>query len=173
MKTYMDDIYQKPWARCGPYIVGIILGYILYLRMKYPKKFEKLPTILTLAGWLLNTALALAIIYGPITLFYPENEKLAQSAWYSLVYGGLHRYAWGIVISWIIFACVNGNGGIINEFLSWKLFMPLGRLTFCMYISSYHLQMIYHMSQGLHPVHVSSYALVRILELLPCRFTLT
>ena len=159
--SYMENIYTKPWTRCGPYIAGLILGYLLHIRKKNPTPFENISKTVVFWGWTLSTIIALTIIYFPIPYFNPDNADMSHTAWHSHLYGGVHRYAWGVVISWIIFACVNGNAGAVNKFLSWKVFMPLGRLTFCMYISSYHLQISYHMSQVLHPVHVSAYSVVR------------
>ena len=73
--------------------------------------------------------------------FNPSNEIPRVAG---IVYGSLHRFAWCVVIAWIIFACVTGHGSFINRFLSMKIFMPLGRLTFCIYLTSYELQSIFH-----------------------------
>ena len=31
MGEYFDIIYQTPWCRIGPYLVGLLLGYLLYI----------------------------------------------------------------------------------------------------------------------------------------------
>ena len=31
-QNYMQDIYFKPWTRIGPYIFGLVLGYIMFYR---------------------------------------------------------------------------------------------------------------------------------------------
>ena len=28
--NYMKDVYMAPWCRIGPYIIGLMVGYILY-----------------------------------------------------------------------------------------------------------------------------------------------
>ena len=43
-----DDYYDKPWCRVGPYVVGVLAGYILYrtnCKLQIPKVFvlESLP----------------------------------------------------------------------------------------------------------------------------------
>jgi peptidoglycan/LPS O-acetylase OafA/YrhL len=76
-----------------------------------------------------------------------------------LSYAGLNRLAWGISISWVIFACVKGYGWLVNDFLSWKVFMPLGRLCYCVYLVSLHLQMILHVGMK-QPMGYSTYTLV-------------
>lgn len=62
-----------------------------------------------------------------------------------LMYAGLSRLAWGVSVGWVIFACVKGYGWLVNDFLSWKVFMPLGRLCYCAFLVSLHLQMVLHM----------------------------
>ena len=35
-----DNYYDKPWARIGPYVIGIFAGYILYMtncKLRIPK----------------------------------------------------------------------------------------------------------------------------------------
>ena len=159
MGTYQEDLYTKPWTRFGPYIVGIFLGYLLHMKTAFPKRNFKLPKLIVLAGWIISTISAVAIIFGPRDFFDPANTEETLHSATSAFYAGIHRYAWGVVISWIIFACCSGYGGWVNDFLSWKVFIPLGRLTFTVYITSYHLQMIYHLSL-LTPQYFSIYSTV-------------
>ncbi len=38
--AYWNDLYVKPYIRCKPYLVGMLLGYILYkygLKVRLPK----------------------------------------------------------------------------------------------------------------------------------------
>eukprot|EP00088_Acartia_fossae_P071930 TRINITY_DN9986_c0_g1_i1.p1 TRINITY_DN9986_c0_g1~~TRINITY_DN9986_c0_g1_i1.p1 ORF type:complete len:242 (+),score=44.12 TRINITY_DN9986_c0_g1_i1:32-727(+) len=50
------------------------------------------------------------------------------------MYNTFQRLAWNGALAWVIFSCVKGYGGMINEFLSWSAFAPLSRLTFCSYL---------------------------------------
>ena len=57
-------------------------------------------------GWLLATAIALFVIYGPYTSSsYKWGEKE------HLLYGIFFRFAWAVSMSWVIYACQNGFGG--------------------------------------------------------------
>ena len=40
-KNYMEWFYIKPWTRFGPYIIGILLGYILHSTKSRPFKMSK------------------------------------------------------------------------------------------------------------------------------------
>ena len=84
-------------------------------------------------GWCLSTVMALAIVYG-LTPYLDETEVPDIKPIVKLTYGPLHRTAWGMVIGWIIVACSRGYGGFVNRFLSWKGFLPLSRLTYCVYL---------------------------------------
>ncbi|XP_045133269.1 O-acyltransferase like protein-like [Portunus trituberculatus] len=67
-----------------------------------------------------------------------------------LVYGGGHRLAWGAVLAWVVFACHNGYGGVVNGFLSHPVWQPISRLTYTTYLLALSLQsiIIYNTSQG-------------------------
>ena len=97
-----------------------------------------------IAAWLISTGTCLAVLYGIYPWFDALNEIPRVEG---MVYAGLNRFGWGVSVAWIIFACVKGYGGLINSFLSWKAFIPLGRLCFCVYLVSLHLQMILSFSQ--------------------------
>ena len=40
-KDYMQWLYIKPWHRFGPYVIGILLGYILHSTKSRPFKMSK------------------------------------------------------------------------------------------------------------------------------------
>jgi hypothetical protein len=45
-----DKIYDKPWTRLGPYLVGMIVGWILY-KTDCKIKMSKVYVFLSLCGW--------------------------------------------------------------------------------------------------------------------------
>ncbi|XP_069123539.1 nose resistant to fluoxetine protein 6-like [Argopecten irradians] len=127
MDTYLYDYYMVPWCRMGPYIVGIVTGYILY-RTKGQYKIRRGINLLI---WLAVAVAACLVVYG---INGPANGH-SWSNGVNALYNAVHRSVWGMCVCWVIFACVTGNGGVVNDFLSWKLFVPLGRLSYCIYLT--------------------------------------
>jgi len=125
-QEYMLKVYMKPYTRISPYLVGLVMGYILINKCSLAGKFEKL---LYGVGWIVAIGLGIAVIYGP----YSQNDykwKMVDN----LIYGMFFRFVWAVAIGWVIFACHNGKGGLVNSFLSWKAFIPLSRLTYATYL---------------------------------------
>jgi len=85
------------------------------------------------------TATALAVLYGLSGLVDPAVVKEIDEAT-SVIYGTFHRLAWAVAVGWLIFACSTGYGGPVNRILSWKPFIPLSRMTYCVYLM--HLSLI-------------------------------
>ncbi|XP_078685750.1 nose resistant to fluoxetine protein 6-like [Branchiostoma floridae x Branchiostoma belcheri] len=120
-------IYQKPYCRIGPYLVGIMLGYLLY-RTRGQVRMHKAVALL---GWLAATGIGMGVVYG---LYNHLTQGVVLSRPVAILYLTVHRTAWGVGLAWAVFACVNGYGGIINTILSWKAWIPLSRLTYCAYL---------------------------------------
>jgi peptidoglycan/LPS O-acetylase OafA/YrhL len=57
-----------------------------------------------------------------------------------IIYQATSRIIWSIGLAGIIYSCLN-SGGIINDILSWKIWIPLSRLSFSAYLV--HLTFIY------------------------------
>ncbi|CAG7818380.1 unnamed protein product [Allacma fusca] len=149
-------LYFAPWSRAGPYFVGMWTGYLLF-KTTGGTTF-KLPKRIIAASWLISTSTALAVVLGISSYFDPAyNIPLVGGAFYA----GLHRFVWGLVVSWVIVACIKGYAGWVNEFLSWNLFGPLSRLTFCMYLASYFIQMAFHLRLR-QPLYYDTYMVINL-----------
>ncbi|CAG2200088.1 unnamed protein product [Mytilus edulis] len=125
-EDYFNQYYQRPYTRIGPYLVGMFCGFLLY-QTKCKCKINK---YLNLVLWAVFTAIASAALYGVYRDYngHPFSTDLAAT------FNTLHRTAWSLGVCWVIFACATGNGGIVNTILSWKAFVPLGKLTYCAYL---------------------------------------
>ncbi|CAG0899053.1 unnamed protein product, partial [Darwinula stevensoni] len=121
--------YVKPWTRFGPYLIGLVLGYIFH-RIK--GKNIKLSKVVVLAGWCAAIATNMAVIYGLEYYMKPLSPAMPRAA--QVIYAAVHRVAWSIGLAWVVFACHIGAGGPVNTLLSWKAFVPLGRLTYSAYL---------------------------------------
>jgi len=144
---------SRPWFRISPYFGGMWMGYMLY---RLGNKRVKLPKWTVPIAWAVSTATALTILLGVRSYYEPDDEGNPVG---SAFYAGLSRFVWSIVICWIIFACVKGYGGWVNWFLSWKAFVPLGRLTYCVYLSSLTTQLLYQTTARL-PFYFTMYNIV-------------
>ncbi|CAH1967120.1 unnamed protein product [Acanthoscelides obtectus] len=117
-----DKIYDKPWTRLGPYLIGMCTGWILF-KKNCRINFTKLALA---AGWTASFSVLLALVYG----LY--NTRL--SAWSGAAYSAMSHSAWAMGLSWIVIACVTGYGGVVNKILSATILYPFSRVTYCAYL---------------------------------------
>jgi len=127
---YMMEFYVVPWCRFQPYLVGLGLGYILY-KMKEQPKLPFNPMALSWI-WAIAFLVGCLVIYGLVP--YQKDNTLAASLAERTLYGGFHRLAWALALSWVILACIKGAGGPVNTILSWPAWVPLARMSFAIYL---------------------------------------
>ncbi|XP_063245161.1 O-acyltransferase like protein [Bacillus rossius redtenbacheri] len=117
-----DIIYDKPWTRLGPYLIGMATGWLLF-KTNCTIRMNK---VVTTAGWLLSTALFLLLVYG---LYGAHINPITGAA-----YSSLSHSAWALGLAWIVVACSTGYGGYVNKLLSLKILYPFSRVTYCAYL---------------------------------------
>jgi len=125
----LPDFYEAPWNRFQPYLVGILLGYCLH---QARGKDIKINFWLNIFAWQAAFLSAFAVVYGTDSERGDDVTRLSRTE--NMFYNGFHRIAWTVSLSWVIFSCSKGYGGIINDFLSWSFFLPLSRLSFMTYL---------------------------------------
>jgi len=129
-KEYSYYYYDKPWTRVPPYLIGILVGWYLF---RTRKSQITLPKAVVALCWLYSTFTGLAVVYG-LAPFLDQSQVVTLPSGLRILYGSLHRVTWAIALGWVVFACIKGYGGVVNRFLSWRGFIPLGRLTYCVYL---------------------------------------
>ena len=95
-----------------------------------------------MAGWIVNTCVCLALIYGPWKLwnldYMTENNCMVEqcySTWVSALYAGLGRLIWSAGVGWIIFTCVTGFAGTTKISTSYKYFAKITQSFFNTYLT--------------------------------------
>ncbi|XP_035740471.1 O-acyltransferase like protein-like isoform X1 [Vespa mandarinia] len=130
-------VYTRVYTRAGPYIIGLALGYLLAKRRSYDVKLRK-PYIVS--GWLIAIAVGLSAVLGAREMYFDKHPYNRLEASF---YAGMHRHAFALAVSWIIFSSVYGYAGEsicegpLGEFLSWRGWTPLSRLTYSAYLCHY------------------------------------
>ena len=102
-----------PWARLQPYLVGLLLGYILHRLEGQPLGLSN-----TTALWAWATAgvVGAAVVYGPYGIIVTRKlDGHETSLAESVAYVAFGKLAWSLAVSWLILACVKGLGGPINR----------------------------------------------------------
>ncbi|XP_035829260.1 uncharacterized protein LOC101856705 [Aplysia californica] len=94
--------YIKPYNRIGAYIVGTVTGWLLYKT----RCEAKLHWLWVICGWLWAGVLGLSVLYGlsDQAAGHPLTNDVAA------LYNALRGCAWGLAVSWVIFACASGYG---------------------------------------------------------------
>ncbi|KAK0411265.1 hypothetical protein QR680_005568 [Steinernema hermaphroditum] len=125
---YTFLMYDAPWIRCQVYIMGMVLGY--YLQVNPKRRAPKINHLVNIFCWICAAGLMLAAVLVLYTWTNGTEWTLAQRAAYS----ALSKPAWGLGLCWIVYACFYGYGGPINSFMSWEIWVPLGRLSYSAYL---------------------------------------
>ncbi|GIY64968.1 nose resistant to fluoxetine protein 6 [Caerostris darwini] len=121
---FSNKTYTKPYTRISPYLVGILLAYFLHRRKQ--NNSPKLNTVTLSVGWIVASSITLACLFG----LYDRQQTLIEACFYN----SLSRTCFACGVAWVIFVCVTGQGGVVNSILSWEVWIPLSRLTYCAYL---------------------------------------
>ncbi|XP_046867260.1 nose resistant to fluoxetine protein 6 [Drosophila willistoni] len=134
-----QKLYFSTHTHAAPWLIGFLFGYFLHL--KRGQKFNLSRPYVWL-GWLL----CLAMIFTSIFALYPYVKwgKPALSILGEAFYYTLTRIGWPLSLCWVVFACMQGYGGLANSFLSSPLWQPLSRLSYSIYIWHIFVQEINH-----------------------------
>jgi len=95
---YMMNFYVVPWCRFQPYLVGLGLGFLLYKMQEQPK-LSLNPMALAWI-WAIAFLVGCLVIYGLVP--YQKDITLDASLPERAIYGGFHRLAWALALSWVI-----------------------------------------------------------------------
>ncbi|KAH8382323.1 hypothetical protein KR009_002919 [Drosophila setifemur] len=125
----MDNMYYATHTHATPWLIGFLFGYFLHLNRG--RKFQ-LNWLVVGLGWLFS----LALIFTSIFALYPAAKWTAPdlSTLADSFYTTLSRIAWPLALGWVVFACMQGYGGMANSFLSSPLWQPLSRLSYSIYM---------------------------------------
>lgn len=120
-------IFHNTWHRIGPWLIGMLLGYYMFQTRDQRLALSK---NMVIALWSATFISIVAVLFTPWPFYYFEN----QDVHYFAIYSGVHKSLWAAATAWIILACVKGERGFVNWFLSLSIWQPLAKLTYSIYI---------------------------------------
>ncbi|XP_014231037.1 nose resistant to fluoxetine protein 6-like [Trichogramma pretiosum] len=119
------DVYEMSYTRASPWLMGVLFGYeVTYKKIK-PNK------IIICCGWILSIAAFIFCILGTASFTYASYQ---YSPIWEIVFAAAARPAWAFGICWIIYASIHKSAGLLAKFLSWKIFLPLSRISYSIYL---------------------------------------
>ena len=128
LETFLALIYYPAHTRCIPWLMGILLGFKLHhLRGKKEvinKYIKALLWTLSLGSIVISSFKY--VKYNSLemnTITYVDHALFYVTA----------KMCWSLSIIWMIFACHNGDGGIIQRFLSSPMWKPVCRMCLTIY----------------------------------------
>jgi peptidoglycan/LPS O-acetylase OafA/YrhL len=126
--------YEKPYTRITPFVIGVALGYLFANRPA-----DKMPghgsRLLAIVGWTLSLAIAIPLLWGfHFAGWYTERPPQEMALSSRVIYGGLQRLGWSLVVGWILFACQYGLAGPVRRILGARFWRPLSNLTYGAYL---------------------------------------
>ena len=140
--TYQDEswlLYNKPWIRITPYLVGILGGWFYWKwGQQITEGVKTLPEWLKVMCatpiWAVTAAVEYAVVFG----LYDDVQNLQKGKIpgevESVFYESLARIAWSLSLTIQILLCQCGLGGFINSLLSWSGWQILSRLTYSVFL---------------------------------------
>ncbi|XP_043470128.1 nose resistant to fluoxetine protein 6-like isoform X2 [Leptopilina heterotoma] len=128
-----EAVYRVPYTRAGPWLVGIFFGYLVVTQdIRFSKKIEIL-------GWIGTCA---SFVFCTLGVCYCQRKNYQYNIFFEIIFGSIARSIWGLGLSWIIFKSIKGSNGPITKFLSLPIFVPLAKLSYCIYLVHMTIQLL-------------------------------
>ncbi|KXJ73197.1 hypothetical protein RP20_CCG016319 [Aedes albopictus] len=121
--------YYSTHARMAVWLWGLIFGYILHKTKDTGVNLSKRNWT---AGWVACFTLLGLIVFSSYQIYITDVADFSYVI--DAFYEPLSRSVFAVCVMWIILACVNGKGGLLDEFLGASIWQPISRLSFTMYL---------------------------------------
>ena len=136
-------LYNAFYCRFQPYGIGLILGIAIYEKEKLVRllnRFAYRNRVLIIGFiWVLGFIAGVVNVYG---CYFWANGYPMQ-VWSVAFYNATQRILWGFFISVIVLMCSTGYGGIIEQILGAKFWIPFARVNYTTYIIHLVLLVLY------------------------------
>lgn len=155
-------LYVPAHMNAGSYFIGIVAGFLVY---QFRKKTLDARTKRTLAYmfWFIPI-LGVANMGISNIFYYYDFEKPA--IWIS-IFCIVSRLIWGLLGFVLIFAAIFKASKFVNRIFNARIFQPLGRVTYCVYLV--HLPLLRVTAGGNKgAIHISNALLVSFVKLFHC-----
>ncbi|OAF68613.1 hypothetical protein A3Q56_03643, partial [Intoshia linei] len=143
----MNLIYFPTWTHFHSYLTGIVVSFIFIMCQRNEMNF-RLSKIKIIIVWAVCLTIMAVIIITPTNLTRQPKNIYERS-----IYNSFVPLTWSICTGWVLFACISGYGGFINDFLSHNGFTVLGRITYATYL----IHPIIYISTGFNMKNVYNY----------------
>lgn len=107
----------------------MMTAYVLYRKHD---EAMKIPRHLNTSLWLSSISIILVIIVGSYPFHSKENSP---RRFIHSIFIASSQFGWSAAISWIIFSCHCGYGGVVNGFLSLSVWKPLSKIGLSIYVT--------------------------------------
>ncbi|GAM25537.1 hypothetical protein SAMD00019534_087120 [Acytostelium subglobosum LB1] len=124
---WYQDLYQKPWYRMGPYVVGIAAAY-LHINSTVKHLYKRFWIRWTI--YLLAFGITFFFTYIPYTNYHGKSWNMTENA----LFNGFAHTMFPVGVTMFMLATFYGHGGIVREFLQLPLFRYLSKLTYSAYL---------------------------------------
>ncbi|XP_055600078.1 O-acyltransferase like protein-like [Uranotaenia lowii] len=121
--------YHPTHTRMSVWLFGVLFGYYLH---KTKSSTIRLSKRTLLVGWTFTLVILLLTGYSLKQVYVGDYTQFSGVV--DAFYEALHRCFWAFAVMWTIFVCINGQGGVVNQFLGWSFWQPLAKLSYSMYL---------------------------------------
>ncbi|XP_034240137.1 O-acyltransferase like protein-like [Thrips palmi] len=145
--------YLPTHTNVVPYVLGLVTGTLFYLANRDKWQPSKRTATVLWLGIPLCLLLMSVTLVSAIVFFRPSFEARPLL---DALYGPARLLGFSLPTAWIIFTCGLGYGGVFDRIFSWAPLLPLGRLSFSVYLI--HITIIVvTTSTTRQPTYVSDY----------------
>ncbi|XP_044728552.1 nose resistant to fluoxetine protein 6-like [Chrysoperla carnea] len=160
-----SELYSKTHTRATSYLIGMIVGFILFKTRKSTHKLSQLSTICYFCASIIMMGIGMVSGY----IFYIPG--LPYNAFVAATYAAFHRLIWAVGNSVFILTLGFGKMPIVSRLLTSNVLLPVSKLTYGCYL----VHMIFLISAVASNAQLStltfSYTAIRAVSFIIASFT--